>query len=190
MGGSIFMALVVLQNMHASALVMNSPLPAVTKMIKTLGDEQITLLLKHEAAQQTRSLYNSWEQVQILLAIVLGGCLYFATQKRILSVVLCGIMLALVLFQYFAITPELAYRGREMDFPAVATANNAAAAGEASSGLVRLLLLYQILVVTEALKLLIGGILASYLFVLRTSRRRSRREGEPEDAERPSQVMR
>jgi hypothetical protein len=37
----------------------------------------------------------------------------------------------------------------------------------------RMLLLYQMLVVTEGLKVVIGGVLASYLFVLRTSRRRS-----------------
>lgn len=160
------MALVVVQNLHASGLVMNSPVEAVARMIKTLGQDQMALLLRHQAAQQTRSLYYIWEQAQIALGLALGFFLYFGTQKRLLPVVLCGIMLSLVMFQFWAITPELGYRGREMDFPA---------GGDVSSGMVRVLMLYQVLVGTEGLKLIIGGVLASYLFVLRTSRKRSGR---------------
>jgi hypothetical protein len=166
MGCSVFMAFVVLQNLHAPELVMNSPVGPVVNIIKTLGQDQVTLLLHHQAAEQTRSVYYLWEQGQIMLGLVLGGCLYFATQKRLLSLVLCGIMLALVLFQFWAITPELSYRGREADFPP----------GNATSGtMVRALLLYQMMMVTEGLKLVVGGVLASYLFVLRTSRKRSSR---------------
>jgi hypothetical protein len=160
------MALVVLQNLHASGLVLNSPVEPVARMIKTLGQDQMTLLLRHEAAQQTRSLYYTWEQAQLAIGLALGFFLYFATQKRMLPVVLCGIMLSLVMFQFWAVTPELGYRGREMDFPVP---------GADASGMVRVLLLYQVLVVTEGLKLIIGGVLASYLFVLRTSRKRSSR---------------
>ncbi len=169
MGCSLFMGFVVLQNLHSSGLVLNSPLEPVTRIVKGIGQDQVNLLLRHQAAQQTRSLYTLWEEAQILLGLALGGCLYFATQKRLLSVVLCAVMLALVMFQFWAITPELSYRGREMDF---------SGPGDPSANPVRMLLLYQVLVVTEGLKIVIGGVLASYLFVLRTSRKRtsSRRE--------------
>lgn len=160
------MVFVVLENLHSAALVMGSPLEPVANMIKTLGQDQITLLLHHQAAEQSRNIFYLWEQAQIVLGLVLGGCLYFATQKRILSVVMCGVMLALVVFQYIAITPELSYRGRTTDFPPAANASGA---------MVRTLLLYQVLVATEGLKLVVGGILASYLFSFRTSRRRSTR---------------
>lgn len=160
------MAFVVLQNLHSSGLVMISPVEPVSRMIRTLGQDQMTLLLRHQAAQQTRNLYYIWEQVQIVLGLVLGGCLYFATQKRLLSLVLCGVMLSLVMFQFWAVTPELGYLGREMDFNA---------GGDTSGGMVRVLLLYQMLVASEGLKLVVGGVLASYLFVLRTSRKRTSR---------------
>jgi hypothetical protein len=158
------MGFVVLQSLHSSGLVLNSPVEPVTRIVKGIGQEQVTLLLRHLAAQQTRSLYTVWEEAQILLGLALGGCLYFATQKRLLSVVLCAVMLALVMFQFWAITPELSYRGREMDF-----------LGQVGGGdnTMRMLLLYQMLVVTEGLKVVIGGVLASYLFVLSTSRKRS-----------------
>jgi hypothetical protein len=160
------MAFVVLQNLHSPALVLNSPSEPVVRMIKALGQEQMTLLLQHQAAEQTRNLYYLWEEVQIVLALALGGCLYFATQKRLLSLVLCGVMVSLVIFQFFAVTPELSYRSRETDFSTGAIPNGT---------MVRTLLLYQLLVITEGLKLVVGGILASYLFAFRTSRRRSTR---------------
>jgi len=167
------MAFVVLQNLHSAAPLMSSPAPQVVAMMKALGADEMALLLHHQAAEQNRNILYVWEQAQIVLGLVLGGCLYFATQKRILSLVLCGIMLTLVLFQFWMITPEMAYRGRETDFPP----------GSASPAiLVRASLLYEMLVATEVLKLIVGGILASYLFAFRTSRRRSgRHEVEPVD---------
>jgi len=154
------MAFVILQNLHSSSLVLAAPVVPVMKMMKTLGPDQITLLLHHHAAQQNRNLMLLWEEIQIVVGLVLGACLYFATQKRTLSMVLCGVMMALVLFQFWAVTPELAYRGRQTDFSPEST----------NSGT---LVLYQLLVISESLKLIVGGILASYLFVFRTSRSRS-----------------
>lgn len=167
------MAFVVLQNLHSAASLMSSPAAPVASMIKVLGPDQMVLLLHHQAAEQNRTIMYVWQQAQIVLGLVMGGCLYFATQKRMLSLVLCGIMLSLVLFQFWAITPEMAYRGRETDFPPGSTT---------SSNMIRASLLYEMLVVTEVLKLIVGGILASYLFAFRTSRKRSgRHEIEPID---------
>jgi hypothetical protein len=164
-GCSIFMAFVVLQSLHSASLVMGSPLEPVAKIAKTLGSDQLELLLKHHAAEQTRNLYYVWEEAQIMVGLALGICLYFATQKRLLSLVLCGIMLGVVMFQFFAITPELSFRGRETDF----------AAGQASASLIRALILYQMLMVSEGVKLVVGGVLASYLFSFQTSRKRTSR---------------
>ena len=158
------MAFVVLENLHSAALLMGSPVVPMAGMIKALGPDQMTLLLHHQAAEQNRNIMYVWEQAQIVFGIVLGGCLYFATQKKTLSLVLCGMMLSLVLFQFWAVTPEMAYRGRETDFP---PGNNT------SSVMIRASLLYEMLVVSEVLKLIVGGILASYLFAFRTSRKRS-----------------
>jgi hypothetical protein len=160
------MVFVVLQNLHSATDLMSVPAAPMASMIKTLGQDQIAMLLHHQAAEQNRNIISSWEEIQIVLGVVLGGCLYFATQKRLLSTVLCAVMLALVLFQFWAITPEMSYRGRETDF---------APAGTAPENVVRSVILYQMLVVTEGLKMVVGGILASYLFAFRISRRRSGR---------------
>jgi hypothetical protein len=170
MGCSFFMAFVVLQNLHSASTLMSSPAAPVAAMIRTLGADQMALLLHHQVSEQNRNIIYIWEQAQIVLGLVMGGCLYFATQKRMLSLVLCGIMLTLVLVQFWAITPEMSYRGREADFPPGSTA---------TTNVMRTLVLYQMLVATEVMKLLVGGVLASYLFAFRTSRKRSgRREVE------------
>jgi hypothetical protein len=179
LGCSLFVGFIVLQNLHSVGMVMNGSAGPVSSMIKVLGQDQMTRLLHHQAAEQNRNLLETWEQVQILLGLVLGGCLYFATQKRLLSLVLCAVMLALVMFQFWGVTPELTYRGREADF----------AAAESSASMVRLLLLYQIFVIAEGLKFVVGGVLTSYLFAFRTSRKRSsRREAEVLDQANATQA--
>jgi hypothetical protein len=102
-----------------------------------------------------------WQQLQILVGAVLGVCLFLATQRRTFPLILCGMMFGMVLFE-LRLTPELTYLGRETDFPP----------GMNSVGLVqRLWALEQVYGGVEIVKLLAGGILASYLFVFRTSRR-------------------
>jgi hypothetical protein len=74
----------------------------------------------------------------------------------------------LVLFQHSALSPEIAYRGREADFPP----------GSLNIGTnLRLLALQQTYFGVEVVKLIAGGVLASYLFVFRTQRR-SRKDRE------------
>src|SRR5262249_19369156 len=115
-----------------------------------------------------------WELVEIPLALGLGVCLFMGTEKRILPLVFCGAMLAMVLIEHFALTPEMTYRGREADFPP----------GNRTYGTqMRLLLMEQGYAGTEAAKLVAGGILASYLFVFRTSRRVRRRTEATHDAD-------
>ena len=45
------MAFVVLQNLHSAATLMNAPAAPVASMIKTLGPDQMALLLHHQAAE-------------------------------------------------------------------------------------------------------------------------------------------
>jgi len=161
------MIFISIQNTRAAATLLNSPMPQAAKMLEPLGPDNAALLLRHAAAQQTRSALSAWERVEIALGLMLGGCLYLATQRRILPLVLCGAMLVLVLFQHFGISPELAYRGQQTDFPP----------GNADvSAKVRSIALQEVYYGAEVMKLIVGGVLASYLFAFRSSSRRSRRE--------------
>jgi hypothetical protein len=155
-----------IQQVRVSSLVLASPMPAAGKLIEKLGGDNAALLLRHAAAEQARYLEYKWEEAEMVLGVALFGCLFLGTQRRALPLVLCGIMLLLVAFQHFALTTEMTYRGRETDFPPGNTA---------VGPVTRLLLLQQVFFSVEIMKLVAGGILASFLFVYRTGRRGSRK---------------
>jgi hypothetical protein len=163
MGGCLLMVFLSIQSGRATTGLLNAPGPNAAKMIEKMGSDNVALLLHHAAAQQVRDATSTWEKVELALSVVLGGCLYLATQRRAFPLVLCGVMLVLVMFQHFGISPELAYRGLQTDFPP----------GNAEVGeKVRFLAMQEVFYAAEIVKLVVGGILASYLFVFRTSRRR------------------
>src|SRR5579862_9763001 len=116
-GCSLFMGFIAIENLRSPNIVLNGPIEPAAKIIKSLGADDARLLLRHLAAEQSRLYFSLWEDAEIPLALLVGGCLFLGTQKRVLPAVLCALMLALVLFEHFAITPELAYRGRAVDFP-------------------------------------------------------------------------
>jgi uncharacterized membrane protein affecting hemolysin expression len=155
------------QAAHSVTALMTSPMDQAKKMIEVLGPDKTGLLLRHAAEEKIRAVQFNWERAEIPLALVLLACLYLGTQKRIFPIVLCLAMLVLVLFQHFGIAAELSFRGRETDFPP----------GNAQVGPVESLRALQAIYYgTEIIKLIMGGILASYLFVFRSSRRSNRKE--------------
>ena len=179
-GASFFMVFIQVQSVRSPNMVLNAPMAPAAKMVQTLGLEQTRILLNHFAAEETRHNLYLWEEAQLVLGLVLGFLLIRATQMRLAPVVLCAIMLVFVMFQRFAVTPELVYRGRETDFPPGQTALGPVA---------RVWLLQEVQGGTEIAKLLTGGVLAVYLFTFRTSRRK-REEADDLNATYQGRVIR
>ena len=115
-GCCVFMDLLALQNLRLVGRTINSASPAAADIIRKNGQEQVTLLLHHFAAEQYRYYFSMWERIQVPGALLVAAVLYLAVGRRWIPQMLCGLMLALVLFQ-LAIQPELTFRGREADFP-------------------------------------------------------------------------
>lgn len=162
--GALFMAAISLLSVRAPNIVLEVPHPAVAAMAKDLGPDNMVLLLRHAFSEQSRFLLRRWEQIQVLVAIVLSACLFLGTQRRVLPLMLSAVMLIMVLFQY-GVTGELAFRGRETDFPP---------GSNAIGPTTRYLLLQQVYIGAEIMKFVAAAILASFLFVFRTSRRRGK----------------
>lgn len=163
-GCCIFMDLLALENLRLVNSVLNSAIPPAVQIVQKAGRQEMVLLLHYFAAEQYRAYFSAWEWIQIPSALLVAGVLYFATEKRAMPQILCGLMLVLVLFQ-LAINPELIYRGREADFPP----------GNQSLGTqARVWALDEVWIGAEAAKLLIGALLAGYMFTYKT-RKRSRR---------------
>jgi len=165
LAGCLLVMFMSLQIEGATTKILTFPVPAAEKMLNTLGRDNSSMLLHHVAQESIRMARHNWELIELGLAILLGMCLFLATQRRILPMVLGGAMFVLVIFQHFGISPELAYRGEVTDFPP----------GNAQLGpREKYLAMDEIFYAAEIVKLAIGGILGSYLFVFRA--RRSRKE--------------
>jgi hypothetical protein len=162
LAGGIFMAAISLTTLRAPNLVMMVPHPEMDRATRLLGWEQTAAIVRHVASEQARFILRKWELVQLLLAMSLLACLFLGTQRRILPMLLCGIMLVMVLFQ-LNIFSELSYRGKETDFPPGSTALGPTT---------RYLMLEQVHIGTEIMKYIAGIMLAGFLFIFRTSRRR------------------
>lgn len=167
-GCCIFLDLLALENLRLASGVLNSATPPAAEIIQKSGREEMALLLRYFAAEQYRHYFSTWELIQIPGALLLGGVLYFAAEKRAFPQILCGLMLALAVFQ-LAITPEWAYRGREADFPP----------GSQTLGTeARMWALSEVWIGAESAKLLIGALLAAHLVTYKSRRRAHRAASE------------
>ena len=152
-------------NLRFASGLLITPSDSAVEVTKKLPDTELRLMLRYAAAEQNRRYEYLWEEAEIVLALVLGASLFLGTQKRIFPQILCGLMLLVVIFQHVGVTPELAYRGRLADFPP----------GNNVTGIVlRVYALEQIYAWVEAAKLVVGVLLAGYLFIFRA--RRSRKQ--------------
>lgn len=156
MGCSLLLGFLTLENFRSPNLVLSSPPPAAGKIMEKLGPDEARLLLRYLAMEQSRSYLAIWEDAEIGIGILLVLLFVLSSQTRIFPIAMAGAMLILVLFQHFGILPEIIYQGREADFPPGSGSFEVQA---------RVWTLGQIYVSAEAAKLLICGVLASYLFV-------------------------
>ena len=171
-GSSLFMAALTLAHFRSPARILSEPSLAASQFIKRLGTEDTLLLLRYQAAEQVRAYLSEWELAQFILGFAFLGTLFVGTQRKILPLVLGAVMIFVVAVQHFAITPEMVYRGREADFPP---------GNRTFATLARLWSIEQMYIGAESVKVLTGGVLASYLFVFSAGERRRRRKVETID---------
>jgi hypothetical protein len=165
MGCCALVDILALEGHRIANLLLDSPGPDVKGVLTKAADAQVATLLHHMASEQTRAIFDNWEQAQLVLALAMLVTLVFTDQRKILAVLMCAAMAMLVLVQHFVVTPDLNSLGRSADFLA-----------EAGSFSIRAQTwtLVQIYGGLETLKLLIGGVLASYFFGMESTVKRSK----------------
>jgi hypothetical protein len=159
------MGIIEVENLRLPAAILARPSDESQPFVKKVAAQDLALLLRYEMAEQTRRYTYIWEEVQLGLAFALGICLFLGTQKRLFPIIFSGILFLLVLFEHFGITPELMYRGRASDFPP----GNAILSAQ-----LRVVAMNQIYASVEGIKLLLGAIVTSYLFVFRARTKSSK----------------
>jgi hypothetical protein len=160
LGGSLLVILLQAANLRLAGSLLSTPSPQAAAFVKKVEPQQdIAVMMRYQAAEQNRRSSEVWEDVQVGLALALGATLFLGTQRRIFPLALCALMLLMLLFEHLGISPELAFRGREADFPP----NNAALGS-------RVYALGQVYAWVEGSKLVLGSVLAGYLFIFRARR--------------------
>jgi uncharacterized membrane protein YkgB len=158
---SLLMAYVATQNFHNVDRILAAPSAGASKMLESLGHDQARMLLRYQAAEENRAYFSDWEFVQIILGVALTAMLLLATHVNRLMVLICGLMVLLVGFMHFALTPEITFTGRAFDF-----------VPPGAGGRGHFWVLHGLYSGLELLKLLMAFAVAGYLFIFKTKVRR------------------
>jgi hypothetical protein len=110
------------ENNLAVNRLLSQPDPAaavrLAMMDKTMGKEQVAMLLRHGAAELNRYTFEIWETVQIVLAGLFFFFLLFGTREGKIPLALALALLVAVLAQRFLLSPEITAFGKLVDFVA------------------------------------------------------------------------
>lgn len=181
-GISIAMFFVATQNFRGVDRLLETPAPEASRWIGQLGHDTARVLLRYQVSELNRYFFDTYCTVQIVLALMLGFVLLFATNGHKLTIAISAVLLLLTLFQKFWLVPEVTYLGRAIDFvpPSTFAAERARfwSFHHAFSGM-------------EGAKFLIFIVLAARMLPVNDRRRRSaRREEDEEDEPRPAEAAR
>src|SRR5436190_6741390 len=115
-GASLFMGTVAAVSFRSVDRLLASPQPEVAAEIKVVGAEKMRALLRHEAGEFNRALFEGWGVVQIALSLLLFGILLFGTKegKFVLSVSL--LLVIVTAGMHLLVTPNIVAYGRGLDF--------------------------------------------------------------------------
>jgi hypothetical protein len=166
-GCCILVDLFALQGNQTADRIIGSQTNEIRDLVAKAGIANITPLLHHFAGERVRALIDNWEPAQIVIAFVMIVLLVFTDQRKFVALACTAIMMIITVIQHFFITPDWIVLGRQADF-----------LPEAASFSVRtqMMTLTQAYGALEIVKLLIGGGLASYFFVMESAKRSRRKE--------------
>lgn len=116
LGAAILMAWVATENFRSVDRLLAKPSPAALLSLKTLGPAGARMLLRYQASEQNRWLFEAWGTVQLIGGSGFFLFLLFGTREGKYPLILVLVMLAVVLLQLFLLTPAMISLGRLVDF--------------------------------------------------------------------------
>jgi hypothetical protein len=165
-GCCLLVDLFALQGNQVADRIVDSQATEVHDLVAKAGATNVTPLMHHFAGERVRGLIDTWEPAQFVIAAVMLILLVFTDQRKWIALGCAGAMAILTVLQHFFITPDWILLGQQADF-----------LPEAASFSVRAQLwtFTQTYGALEILKLLTGGALASYFFVMESTKRGHRK---------------
>lgn len=110
------MAFVAVFNFRAVNDILATPQPEMAFYVKVLGPDRLRVLLRHEAAEVNRALFESWGLVQIGISLLTFGMLLFGTREGKLPLALGLLMVLVSAGMHLFVTPSIVGFGRALDF--------------------------------------------------------------------------
>ena len=170
--GTLCVDVIAYANWRLAGTVLENPPPEGARIVESFGAQSSSALLRYFAAEGDRLFLERWGRVAIVLGVVLVPTIFFAADHKLVPTVVAAFLLALALFQYFSVSPELAYRTRQVDFPP--GSGDAAAVQRARS-------IAKVYLSTDGVEVFLGTLLGVYVLTFR-SRRRTRARRAPANA--------
>lgn len=174
LGCGILVLLLALQNGQWADRVLAEPSEGAGLLLAKLDHADARLLMRYLTSEQTRSYLSNWELAQIIMGGLLAALFVLAEERRYFPIALSLAMMGIALLQHLSLSPEMAFRGRQADFLPAESAYSIES---------RLKILVQLYAGVEGLKLILGGVLVSYLFAapsgLRPRKKKRRSEMDP-----------
>lgn len=115
LAGTLFSALIATGNFQIAEQISAHPPAEAQKWFETLGSENARLLLRHQAAEANRQVFEVWGRTDIALLIAIGIVLIVARARRLI-LVLTLVMLIAGIAATFLLTPQMVGIGRGLDF--------------------------------------------------------------------------
>jgi|SRR6476646_3530292 hypothetical protein len=116
LGGILLMAVVATQSFSTVNRLLLEPAPGASAELKTMGHETARMLLRWEAGEQNRRMFEIWETAQIAMAMAVLFVLLFGSTEGKFALTLSLLLLVLVIVQRFLLTPMMVSLGRLIDF--------------------------------------------------------------------------
>jgi len=123
LAGCLFMDMVATQNFRSVDRLLAEPPTQMAERVQAMGGHDAArMFLRHHVGEQNRWYFETWEQVQIGLGVVLFLVLLFGAAADRWMLFFTLVMLGIVLMARFFLTPEITRLGRAMDFVPPGTA--------------------------------------------------------------------
>ena len=111
LGGGLIMAWYGARSFSGPARVMNQSHPGFVMLTKPVPPATTRTILRHMVADQNRWLFQSWENLQIVIGVFFFSYLLFGTMEGKFSLLLALLMVVLTAIQRLGISPELGSLG-------------------------------------------------------------------------------
>ena len=144
--GTAMMPFILSQSLMTAERVLGGPPPQVQKQFDDAGPEVMRQILRHQALQFNRHLTASWEVLQIGLVAALLATAVLTSHRSRVVVGGSALMLALLLYMHFVLSPDIVSLSRSYDFLPAGAATRARDAVQAMETTYRVLAVFKTII--------------------------------------------